>query len=178
MALYPKLSDPAEWEPTRPNQTLRWPVQDLPHLQRRDVGLCPDTDRDSLHHLLQHDAQAINCDLDDDEGVYVRYRLDGSLFNLWRLQAHTKTQDRLIQNLLFADDASLVAHTEQALQRVTSCFADTSRLFGLDVSLKKTEVLKQPAPREEYRPPHINIGDTELKTTQQFTHLMPRSTRK
>ena len=110
-------------------------------------------------------------DLDEDEGVYVRYRLDGSLFNLRRLQAHTKTHERLIQDLLFADDAALVAHTERALQRITSCFADASRLFGLEVSLKKTEVLHQSAPHEEYRPPHISIGDTELKTTQQFTYL-------
>ena len=58
--------------------------------------------------------QAI-VDLDEDEGVYVRYRLDGSLFNLRRLQAHTKTHERLIQDLLFADDAALVAHTERAL---------------------------------------------------------------
>ena len=78
---------------------------------------------------------------------------------------------RLIQDLLFADDAALVAHTERALQRITSCFADASRLFGLEVSLKKTEVLHQSAPHEEYRPPHISIGDTELKTTQQFTYL-------
>ena len=70
-------------------------------------------------------------DLNDDEGVYVRYRLDSSLFNVRRFQAHTKTQERLIQDLLFADDAALVAHTEQALQLVTSCFADASRLFGL-----------------------------------------------
>ena len=110
-------------------------------------------------------------DLDDDEGVYVRYRLDGSLFNLRRLQAHTKTQERLIQDLLFADDAALLAHTERALQRVTSCFTDSSRLFGLGFSLKKTEVLYQSAPHEEYRSPHISIGDTELISTQQFTYL-------
>ncbi|XP_068724054.1 uncharacterized protein [Montipora capricornis] len=58
-----------------------------------------------------------------------------------------------------------------SLQRVTSCFADASRLFGLEVSLKKTEILHQPTPHEEYRPPHICIGDTELKSTQQFTYL-------
>ena len=51
-------------------------------------------------------------DLDDDEGVYVRYHLDGSLFNLQRLQAHTKLQETLIQDLLFANDAALVTHTE------------------------------------------------------------------
>ena len=74
-------------------------------------------------------------------------------------------------DLLFADDAALVAHTERALQRVTSCFADASRLFGLEVSLKKTGILHQPTPHEEYRPHHFCIGDTELKSTQQFTYL-------
>ena len=80
-------------------------------------------------------------DLDDDDAVYIRYRLDGSLFNLRRLQAHTKTREQLFRDLLFADDAALVAHTERALQRLTSCFAEAAQLFGLEVSLKKTEVL-------------------------------------
>ena len=66
-------------------------------------------------------------DLDDDERMYVRYRLDGSLFNLRRPQAHTKRQERLNPDLLFSHDAALVAHTERALQRATSCFADASR---------------------------------------------------
>ena len=52
-----------------------------------------------------------NEDLDINEGVYVRYLLDGSLFNLRRLQAHAKTQGRRVQDLLFAYDAALVAHT-------------------------------------------------------------------
>ncbi|XP_076065288.1 uncharacterized protein LOC143039298 [Oratosquilla oratoria] len=110
-------------------------------------------------------------DLDDEDGVYVSYRLDGSLFNLRRLQAHIETLERLIQDLLFADNAALDAHTERALQRITSCFADASRLFGLGVSLKKTKVLHQPAPQINYHQPHITIGDTELKSTQQFTYL-------
>ena len=110
-------------------------------------------------------------DLDDEDGVFIRYRTDGSLFNLRRLQAHTKTLEQLIRELLFADDAALVAHTETALQRVTSCFAEAAQLFGLEVSLKKTEVLYQPAPQVAYHPPHITIGETELKTVQQFTYL-------
>ena len=76
-------------------------------------------------------------DLNDDDGIYIRYRLDGNLFNLRRLQAHTKTQEQLIRDLLFADDAALVAHTERALQRLTSCFAEAAQLFGLEISLKK-----------------------------------------
>ena len=106
-----------------------------------------------------------------DSMLLFRYHLDGSIINLRRLRAHTKTQVRLIQDLLFTDSSALVAHTERARQRITSCFADASRLFGPEVILKMTEVLYQPAPHGEYRPPHVNIGDTELKTTQQFTYL-------
>ncbi|KAL0167122.1 hypothetical protein M9458_038966, partial [Cirrhinus mrigala] len=110
-------------------------------------------------------------DFDDDDAVYIRYRLDGSLFNLRRLQAHTKTLDQLIRELLFADDAALLAHTERALQRITSCFTDAAQLFGLEVSLKKTVVLHQPASKEDHHSPHITIGEIELKSVHQFTYL-------
>ena len=65
----------------------------------------------------------VTDDLDDDDGVYVRYRMNGCLFNLLRLQAQTKTNERLIMDFLFADDADLIAHKEHALQRVTSSLA-------------------------------------------------------
>ena len=52
------------------------------------------------------------------DGIYIRFRTDGSLFNLWRLLARTKTMEELITKLLFADDCALLAHTEQALQHV------------------------------------------------------------
>ncbi|XP_078612812.1 uncharacterized protein LOC144882704 [Branchiostoma floridae x Branchiostoma japonicum] len=110
-------------------------------------------------------------DLGDEDGIYIRYRMDGSLFNLRRLQAHTKTLEQLIRELLFADDAALVTHTETAMQRVTSCFAEAVRLFGLEISLKKTEVLHQPAPQEVYHPPRIMIDESELKPVHQFTYL-------
>ncbi|XP_069789793.1 uncharacterized protein [Narcine bancroftii] len=97
--------------------------------------------------------------------------IDDSLFNLRRLQAHTKKQEQLVRELLFADHAALVAHSEPALQRMTSCFAETAKMFGLEVSLKKTEVFHQPAPHHDYQPPHISIGHTELKTVNQFTYL-------
>ncbi|CAE1230957.1 unnamed protein product [Acanthosepion pharaonis] len=110
-------------------------------------------------------------DLDDDDAVYICYRLDGNLFNHKRLQAHTKTLEQLFRDPFFADDAALVAHTERALQLLTSCLAGAAQLFGLEISLKKTEVLHQPAPREEYYHPHITIGETELKTIHQYTYL-------
>ena len=109
--------------------------------------------------------------LDGDNAVYISYRLDSSLFNLRILQAHPNTLEQLFRDLLFADDAALVTHIESSLQRLTSCFAKAAQLFGLKVSLKKTEALYQPAPREEYCLPHITFGETVLKTIHRFTYL-------
>lgn len=52
-----------------------------------------------LHHALQ----------DLDRVVFIKYRLDGSLFDLRRLNGKTKTVERLITEALFADDCSLNA---------------------------------------------------------------------
>ena len=41
-----------------------------------------------------------------EERVYVRYRLDGSLFDLRRRKAKTKTFQTLLQEALFYDDLS------------------------------------------------------------------------
>ena len=77
----------------------------------------------------------------------------------------------MITELLFADAAAPLAHNEPSLQEITSCFADTALHFGLEVSLKKMVVLHHPAPLEEYHPPVITIGQTELKAVQQFNYL-------
>jgi hypothetical protein len=59
--------------------------------------------------VLRHAVQ------DLQEGVYVRYRYDGSIFDLRRLNAKTKTLTDLIQEALFADDCALMAHRPDAL---------------------------------------------------------------
>ena len=48
----------------------------------------------------------VTVDMDVEDGVHVRYRMDGSLFSIRRLQDHTKT------------------FSEQALLQITSCYAD------------------------------------------------------
>ena len=110
-------------------------------------------------------------DLDDEDGVYIRYCTDGSLFSLRHLQAHTKTLEQPFGDLLFADDAAIVAHTETALHHTTSCFAEAAQVFGLEVSMKKTEVLHQPSPHVVHHPPRITIGHSELKSVHQFSYL-------
>ena len=49
------------------------------------------------------------------DGIYIRFRIDGSLFNLRRLLVRTKTIEELITELLFADDCTILGHTEESL---------------------------------------------------------------
>ena len=170
--LHPKVPQqvyPTAQRQVQPSYVEQWPFWILPHHQWYETKLCSDTD--SVQHLFQHDLKQIIEDLDDDGAVYICYCFDGSLFNLRTLHVHANTLEQLFHDLLFADDAALITYTERALQYLTSCFAEAAQLFKLEVSLKKSEVLHQPAPLEEYHPPHITIGGTELKAVHQFTYL-------
>ena len=104
------------------------------------------------------------------DGIYIRFRTDGSLFNLRRLLARTKIIEELITELLFADDCALLVHTEETLQHIVNRFSDAATNFGLTISLKKTEVLYQPPPRVAYSPPHISIDVTNLNAVEHFTY--------
>ena len=105
------------------------------------------------------------------DGIYIRFRTDGSVFILRRLLARTKTIEELITELLFADDCALLAHTEEALQHIAHLFSDAAENFGLTISLKKTQVLYQPPPQEAYKPAHTSTDDTNLKAVKHYTYL-------
>ena len=49
---------------------------------------------------------------DDDNGIPIRYRFDGKLFNLRRLQAKSKAQTEELDKFQFADDMAKGAPTE------------------------------------------------------------------
>ena len=72
---------------------------------------------------------------------------------------------------LFGDDCALVAHRESDLQIIVNKFAEASRLFGLIISLGKTEVLFQPAPASVAHQPAISIDGIQLKTVDDFKYL-------
>ena len=46
-----------------------------------------------------------------------------------------------MQDLLYADDCALCAHSEADLQELCNHFAEAARLFGLSINLSKTEVM-------------------------------------
>ena len=108
---------------------------------------------------------------DMEEGVYIRYRLDGSLFDLRRLNAKTKCLHQLIEEALFADDCALLAHKDSDLQMMLNKFSEASKALGLTISLSKTEVLHQPAPNTTPVEPNISIDDTPLANVDSFKYL-------
>ena len=106
-----------------------------------------------------------------DKGVYVSFRYDGSIFDLRRLSAKTRTLNSLIQEALFADDCARMAHKPGDLQTMLNSFSDASKQFGLSISLEKTEVLFQRAPNSVAPQPVIFIDDVELKVVDSFKYL-------
>lgn len=115
--------------------------------------------------LLQHAFRST------DEGVYIHTRSDGGLFNLSRLRAKTKIRRVLIRDLLFADDAALVAQTETGLQLLVDQFSRSCREFGLTISLKKTQVMVQNTGNSPTSHPSISIDGTPLDVVSDFTYL-------
>jgi hypothetical protein len=59
-----------------------------------------------------------------DTGIGIKWRFDGSVFNLRWLQAKTKVQSDTINDLLFADDSALNATSEANMQHSVDKFSD------------------------------------------------------
>ena len=107
----------------------------------------------------------------DAENMKIKFRTDGRLFNLRRLQAKTKVEEESVRDLLFADDCALNDATEAQMQQSMDCFSTACDNFGLTISTKKTEVLHQPAPHKQYVAPKITVNGEVLKAVEKFTYL-------
>ena len=101
------------------------------------------------------------------DGVYLHSRSDGHLFNISRLRAKSKTRTVNIRDLLYADDAALVSHSEDGLQRLLDRFSNSCDQFGLTISLKKTQVMGQATPAQ----PLLKINGGNLEVVHQFQYL-------
>ena len=120
---------------------------------------------------LMFSAMLTEAFRDEDVGVNLKYRTDGKLFNLRRLQAKTKVMTDIIRDLLFADDCALNAVSEADMQRSVNLFSSACTNFGLSINTKKTEVLHQPAPGRPYVEPNITVNGQRLNTVHRFTYL-------
>ena len=117
-------------------------------------------------------AQMLSAALSQTEaGVKIHYRTDGDFFNLRHLKSYTKVTRAIVRDFLFADDCALAAHSEVDLQELADCFATAAKIFGLTVSIKKTEVLRQLAPNTARPPPNITMDGNALKNVDTFKYL-------
>ena len=102
------------------------------------------------------------------DGVYIQSRQSADLFNVAHFRAKTKTTRILMKELLFADDSALVAHSAEDMQKIVDAFTDASKKFGLNINIKKTEVLYQP---NSTRTREEDIMVDKLNSVLEFTYL-------
>ena len=103
-------------------------------------------------------------------GMDIRYRTDGRLFNLRRLQAKTKVRVDKLRDILFADDCALNAESAEDMQHSMDLFSIACSNFGLTISTKKTEVMYQPAPKNPYQEPTVTVNGQKLATVDKFVY--------
>lgn len=100
----------------------------------------------AVTHLFHHD-------LGDNDSVQMEYHLDESLFNIWRLQAHTKMKTCHIYELQYTDDCAILVHTPESLQKAVDTISSLYRSFGLQVNTDKTQVMSQLISQTSSTPP-------------------------
>ena len=81
-------------------------------------------------------------ELPADDGISMRYRTDGDLFNIRRLRAK-KASTTIVNELLYADDACAGRHDTRSLQSLTDSLNTSCKQWGLTISQEKTEVFHQ-----------------------------------
>lgn len=103
------------------------------------------------------------------QGVRIRFRTDGNLFNLARLKARTKVSHALISEIMYADDLCFLAESPDGLQQLMSGFHQACRKFGLKISVNKTEVMSVDIHGRESLT--IKLGQDVLKQVDKFRYL-------
>ena len=83
--------------------------------------------------------------------VGILYRTDGGIFNLRRLQVKSRTHQTAVVEFQFADDSAVCAHAEAEMQHIVDVFTEAYERLGLQLNIKKTKVLFQPAPLNNRR---------------------------
>ena len=101
------------------------------------------------------------------EGVYLRTIMDGDLFNLQRLKSLENVEEVIVRDLLFADDAAIVAHTAEDLQTLLDNISRSCSNFGLTISIAKTKVMVQGIDDM----PNVKINNNQLEIVPDFTYL-------
>lgn len=108
---------------------------------------------------------------DIDLEIYIKYQLDGYLFNLRRFSVWTKTLEKLILEAFFADDFAIMADRGNDLQIIAEHFADAAKQLELQISLIKIEILLSPASNRPQTKPEITMKKVQQKCMEGFKYL-------
>ena len=100
-----------------------------------------------------------------------RYRVDGKLFNLRRLQAKSKVQTEVVDEFLFADNMAVDAQTDEKMQKGVDQVSDSCDSYELTFSIKMTEEVYQPAHGKSYKEPTITVKGQRLQMVDKLTYL-------
>lgn len=103
------------------------------------------------------------------DGVRLSSRLEGNLFNTWRLQAKTRVTEEAIHELQYAEDTAITSSSQHGLQHTLNAVADAYTRSGLAINVNKTEVLSVCEQLRE--PAEFTISQQPLKNIQQITYL-------
>ena len=78
----------------------------------------------------------------------------------------------MLLEMLFADDAAVCATTEEELQVILNTFFQVFKQFGLQMAIKKTEVLFQrPKSEPDIPDPVIVVDNNQLRVVEQYKYL-------
>lgn len=77
--------------------------------------------------------------------------------------------ETIIRDLLFTDDCTLNANTEQEMQLEMGKLCTACESFGLTISTKKTEVMFQPASGNPYQDRRITVKGQRLQVVENLT---------
>ena len=135
----------------------------------KDVSLPPPPPHP--FHSIMFSAMLMDAFRDTNFGIGISYCMNGSVFNLRRLQAKTKVTSDTVNDFLFVDDCTLNTASEADMHYSVEKLAEACNNFGLTISIKKTEVMHQPTSGKTYTEPHITSNGQQLKAVDKFTYL-------
>ena len=75
----------------------------------------------------------------------------------------------VLDEFLFADDMAKGAPTEERMQKDVDKVSDSFDSYDLTISIKKTEVVYQPAPGKPYKEPTFIVKGQRLQVVDKFT---------
>ena len=82
-----------------------------------------------------------------------------------------KVQTEVLDDFLFADNMAKGAPTEEKMQKGVDQISDLCDRYDLTISIKKNEVVYQPARRKSYKEPTHTVKGQRLQVVDTFTYV-------